>query len=66
MKVRVSAVPYVHIWGEAEVPDNLNTDIEIRNYLEEHWSDISFDYAGADYDYAGTDFNVYKTTRENS
>lgn len=52
--VIITAYPYATQYGELKVPKDLNEE-EKRQYISEHWNEISF--GEPDLDYCGTDFD---------
>ena len=52
--VIITAYPYAIQYGNLKVPKDLNEE-EKRQYINEHWNEISF--GEPDLDYCGTDFD---------
>lgn len=52
--VIITAYPYAIQYGNLKVPKDLNEE-EKRQYISEHWNEISF--GEPDLDYCGTDFD---------
>ena len=52
--VNITAYPYAIQYGNLKVPKDLNEE-EKRQYISEHWNEISF--GEPDLDYCGTDFD---------
>ena len=55
MKYNVTVYPYAVQYGDIDVPDDVDN---IKEYILEHWGDITF--GDVDLDYSGTDFD-YET-----
>lgn len=61
-EINVTAYPYAVQWGTINVPENITDEDEIKDYISEHWEEISF--GEPDLDYVGTDFNIYSDDLE--
>ena len=53
MNKTVTTYPYATVWGEIDIPDDIE---DVRQYVYDHWDEIKF--GEPDLDYAGTDFEV--------
>lgn len=57
MKKHIYAQPYVGIYGKVDVPDNLSEE-EIKQYINDNFNEIVWDYESANYDFAGVDLDI--------
>lgn len=57
MKKYIYAQPYVCIYGKVDVPDNLSEE-ETKQYINDNFNEIVWDFEGADYDFTGVDLDI--------
>jgi len=55
-EVTVIAHPYADITGTIQIPKDIKGEEDIRNYVNNHWKDISF--GEPNLDYCGTDIEI--------
>lgn len=55
---RLFTQPYANQYGTIVIPNELETEEEIKKYVSEHWGDVEF--APPELDYCGTDFEVWE------
>lgn len=55
--ITVIAHPYADQTGYIDIPDDITSEEDRIQYIEDHWNDIKFN--APDLDYCGTDFETY-------
>ena len=58
-KLRIYTHPYADQTGYINIPDNIKSETDRRNYIENNWDKIQFN--PPELDYCGTDFEIEET-----
>ena len=61
-EVNVTALPYAVQEGTIQVPMNIVGEEDVKQYILEHWDEVSL--GEVDLDYKGADFDIYDELEE--